>query len=57
MKDKPLWRTKTFWLGVAGVASGIGLCFSGSIPEGVQTIIGGFALITARDAYRKGQKR
>jgi len=50
---KKLIKTKSFWAGVAGVASGVGLIIAGNVANGVQTIIGGIAVIFLRDAISK----
>ncbi|HUU45862.1 MAG TPA: hypothetical protein VM118_09025 [Acidobacteriota bacterium] len=50
-----LIKTKTFWGGLAAIATGVGLLFVGNIPEGIQTIAGGVLAIFIRDGIRKGQ--
>lgn len=53
MKEK-LWRTKTFWGGIAAIATGVGLALTGDIPEGLNSILLGFGLIFGRHALTKG---
>ena len=48
-----LFRTKTFWLGLATLSGGVVLVCEGDVPHGVQAIIGGLAMIVGRDAVRK----
>lgn len=43
------FKTKTFWVGVAGLATGIGLIVAGNVPEGVEVILLAMAAITGRD--------
>jgi hypothetical protein len=45
-----LLKTKTFWTGLAGVASGIALCCTGDIPQGLPLIVTGLGLIFIRDS-------
>ena len=45
--------TKTFWTGVAAVATGIGLIYAGDQASGIQTIIMGLLAIAGRDALSK----
>ena len=52
-----LWKTKTFWGCIAGIATGIGLCFAGNIPEGVATVAISIQNIFKRDAVRKIEER
>jgi len=50
------WRliqTKTFWVGLSSIASGIALCFAGQVPEGVPLIVAGLGMICIRDAISK----
>ncbi len=49
-------KTKTFWSGIASIATGAGLIFSGEKSEGIQLIILGVLAITGRDAIRKIEK-
>lgn len=44
---------KTFWAGLAAVASGLGMIVNGEVPTGVQTVILGIGLVTGRDAITK----
>jgi len=58
-----MWKTKTFWVGVSGILTGIGAGIAmitadpPQISEGVQTIIGslvvGLGMITTRLAIAK----
>ena len=50
MNAKPAIRSKTFWTGLAAVATGIGLIVAGDVGAGVQTIIAGLTAIFLRDA-------
>lgn len=50
---KELLKSKTFWTGVATVATGAAMCAGGAETEGIQTILGGLAAIFLRDAVRK----
>lgn len=52
-----LFKTKTFWGGVAAIASGVGFIVAGDVVSGVQTIIGGLLAITGRDAILKIQPK
>lgn len=45
-----LIKTKSFWTGVAGIVTGIGMIFMGDIATGIQTIGGGIAAIVLRQA-------
>ena len=51
MKD--MIRSKTFWGGIAAVATGVGLVISGNIPEGLNTIASGLLAIFLRDGIRR----
>jgi len=46
-------KQRTTWVGLAGVGTGVTLCYTGSIAEGVQAIIGGLGLIFLREAVAK----
>lgn len=50
-------RTKTFWGGVAAIATGIGLMVSGAIPEGINAIMAGVLAIFIRDGVAKVERR
>ena len=54
---KELIRSKTFWTGIASIATGIGLLISKNYPEGLQTIIIGLSTIFIRDSVRKVAKK
>jgi len=45
-----LFTTKTFWAGIASIATGIGFAFGGDVPQGVQMVITGFVAIFLRDS-------
>ncbi|HNY27853.1 MAG TPA: hypothetical protein PLA90_11700 [Candidatus Sumerlaeota bacterium] len=51
MKD--LLKTKTFWGGLAAIATGIGLIATGDTPQGVNAIVTGLIAIFVRDGIRK----
>jgi hypothetical protein len=51
MKD--LAKTKTFWGGVATIATGIGLYMAGEEVEGIQTALAGLMVIFGRHAVKK----
>lgn len=53
---KRLWKTKTFWGGIASIATGIGLVWAGDIPQGVTAIMFGIQSIFIRDAIAKATK-
>jgi len=53
MKIGKLLRTKTFWVGMAGILSGITMLATGQQEQGIQTIIIGILAITGRDALLK----
>lgn len=48
-----LIKTKTFWGGIAAIATGVGLIVSGDVNTGVIAIIGGLQTIFVRDAIAK----
>ena len=51
---KDLVKTKTFWGGIASIATGIGMIVSGDTEQGIQMITLGIISIFLRDAVRKG---
>jgi hypothetical protein len=53
MQIGKLLRTKTFWVGVAGILSGISMIMAGQQEQGIQAIIIGLLAITGRDALLK----
>ena len=53
---KRLIGTKTFWAGVAGVASGITLIVNGDVGAGITTALTGIGMIFIRDGIAKGGK-
>jgi hypothetical protein len=46
-------KTKTFWTGLAAVAAGGYLCYTGNVPQGLPMIATGSVAITGRDAISK----
>jgi len=56
MIRKHLLRTKTFWAGFASVLVGIGMCVSGEVETGSQTILGGLTAMFIRDAINTTAK-
>jgi hypothetical protein len=48
-----LLKTKTFWGGLAAIATGAGLIVAGDVPNGIQVIILGVLGILGRDAIAK----
>lgn len=56
MNIKKLIRTKSFWTGIASIATGMSMVFNDRAEVGIQTIIMGLAVIFARDALAKNGK-
>ncbi len=54
---KELLRSKSFWTGVASIATGIGLLINKNYPEGIQTIILGLSTIFIREGIRKDTRK
>lgn len=54
---KELLRSKSFWTGVASIATGIGLLVNKNYPEGFQTIIIGLSTIFIREGIRKDTRK
>ena len=50
---KKLLKTKTFWGGLAAIATGCGLVLAGDVPQGVNAIVSGLLAIFVRDGIRK----
>lgn len=50
MSAKTLAKSKTFWGGLAAIATGVGLVVTGQIPEGVNAIVTGILAVFIRDA-------
>lgn len=50
---KELLKTKTFWGGIAAIATGAGLVVAGNIPEGLNAIVTGLIAIFMRDGVLK----
>ncbi len=42
-------KRKTFWGGLAGIATGVGLILAGDVPTGIQTIVTSALAIFVRD--------
>ena len=51
-----IFKTKTFWSGVASVFTGIGLMVAGEIPVGINAVVSGVLAICVRDGIAKLQK-
>ena len=56
VKRKSLYKTKTFWGGLAAIFTGVGLIVTGAVPAGVIAILGGVQSIFMREAIRKGRE-
>jgi hypothetical protein len=50
---KETLKTKSFWIGLAGLVGGIGLVVTGDTKEGIAAIWAGLAMIAGRDAISK----
>lgn len=48
-----LLSSKTFWSGLAGIATGVGLIIQGDIGNGATTIVMSVLAICGRDALAK----
>ena len=48
-------KTKTFWGGIAALATGVGLIVVGEVPAGINAIITGIVAIFLRDGVLKVQ--
>lgn len=46
-------KSKTFWMGVVGIAGGVVAIVFGETEKGVQAIVAGVGMIFARDAIEK----
>jgi hypothetical protein len=56
MNLRELVKTKTYWTGVASIATGIGLyCDGASAQDALQMIVLGLGMIFGREAIMKGQ--
>jgi len=55
MQNKPMWKSKTFWTGIAGIIAGIGAYVVGEVTlsQFISIEIVPVALIFLRDALRK----
>ncbi len=47
---KDWWKQKTFWAGVVGVLSGVGMIVTGDLTTGIIAVVNGFGLIFLRQA-------
>jgi hypothetical protein len=47
-----IYKQKTFWAGIAGVVTGIGLLVNDNISEGIVAVVGGFQVIFLRQAIK-----
>ncbi|MFA5187182.1 MAG: hypothetical protein WC551_11955 [Patescibacteria group bacterium] len=52
MKMPALMKTKTFWTGLTAIVAGAGMCYLGDKERGIQTILGGLAVIFLRDGVK-----
>lgn len=50
---KPFLASKTVWSALGTIATGIYLCYTGNIPEGIMGISGGFGLLFARTSKKQ----
>jgi len=50
-----MWKSKSFWTGIAAVGFGIVLITQGDTGEGVQTILGGLGMIFIRAGLEKNR--
>ena len=48
-----LLKTKTFWGGLAAIATGVGLILTGDVPQGINAVVTGVLAILVRDGVRK----
>jgi hypothetical protein len=48
-----LLKTKTFWGGIAAIVTGVGLIYTGNVPEGINAVATGLLAIFVRDGVRK----
>jgi hypothetical protein len=53
---RKLIRSRTFWAGVAAIATGIVMIYDGELKEGVAIIFGGLGMIFMRDALPEKEK-
>lgn len=49
-------KTKTFWGGLAAIATGIGFIVTGSVAEGAVMVVNGVLSIFLRDGMRKASQ-
>jgi len=50
MVTKNLFKTKSFWTGIVGIITGVGVIIQGDSAAGIQIIVTGIATIVLRDA-------
>jgi hypothetical protein len=55
--DKAILKTKTFWGGIASVATGVSLIIQGDLGNGITTIVLGTLAIFGRDAISGIEKK
>lgn len=53
MFNKDTFKSKTFWMGIITVATGVVAFCYGEADKGIGCIIAGGAMITGRDAIQK----
>ena len=53
---RKLIRSRTFWAGVAAIATGVVMIYDGELKEGVAIIFGGLGMIFMRDALPEKEK-
>jgi len=54
---KPLYKSKTFWSGVALIALGLYMYATGEVIAGSQLIFTGLGLIGIRDAIKRLEEK
>ena len=47
-----MFKTKTFWGGLAAIATGAGLIATGNVPQGINAIVSGLLAVFIRDGIR-----
>ncbi len=57
MKEKKLWKTKSFWGGLASIATGVGFCVAGDYPGGFNMIAVGLMGIFVRHGIETTAKK
>lgn len=51
--EKKTFKTKTFWIGLASICTGIGLVVAGQHEQGITLIVQGALAIMIRDGIQK----